>query len=95
MQQTLILARECADVIKKSKAPAAQRSYRDLPGSTNRLQAAVDELAEFIWSTLLRKGKGLSRLSLNENKKNRLSELRGLISEAHQNLQFILQSANM
>lgn len=89
-----MIARELEDAIKTSKAPAAQRSYRDLPGSINRLQGAVDELANFVMTTLLRKGKGLSRLSLSESKKIKLSELRGQISEAHRTLQFIVNSAN-
>jgi hypothetical protein len=95
LQGTLITVRDCADMLKNSNRPAAQQSYRNLPPVINRIQTAMDGLVDFIQDKLLRKGKGLARLSLSERKKKHLTELRVVISEAQQNLQLILLSANL
>ena len=95
MQVTLTTVRDCADTLRNSKAPAAQQSYRNLPYAIDRVQVSLDRLVDFIRESLLRKGNRKSRLGLSESKKRKLSELRGVVSEAHQNLRLILLSANL
>lgn len=95
MQATLVIARDCVDILKKSKSPTAQQSYQDLQTSVDRLHGHLNRLIDFVWVTLLRNGKGLRFLALSDGKKKKLAELRELLSDAHRNLQTVLASANL
>jgi len=95
MQATIIILRDSVNALRDSKAPAAQRSYQDLPCAIDKAQVSLDQLVDFIQTSVLRKGKGVSRLSLHESKRKRLAELRGIVTEAHQNLQLLFHSANL
>lgn len=95
VQATLVITREYADLLKASKSAASHKCHDDLQLAVHRLSEHLNGLADLIWAVPLRKGKGPRSLAFSDGKKEKLSELSDLLSEAHRNLQTVLSSANL
>lgn len=95
MQATLIVVRDCEESLRNSEMPDAQNGYQGLPDTITKTQKSLDHLVDFSYEKMLRDGKGMARLGLNEKKRRQLSEIRQSIAESHRNLRLVLISANL
>ena len=91
----MVVVRDEDDALRNSAIPAAKLAYETLPNTIERLQKCLNELVDFAHATLLKNGKGLSRLGLSTRRKKQLAEIRDNISDAHRNLRLVLLSANL